>query len=198
MNDFTKDEMNLMRQGKTSEVIEKKREIYLTAIKEGKLEYAFIDSCRIVDGKNVCPCGGAPFPDRRKSEHTKSKRHIKYMGQTQETQETQNTALPLPTTTDEIQEIPKTDNETEPTPEIVPPSTDTPLTKAEIRKQKKADYMRVYMRGYHAKRYNEDPEYRQYRINMTKKGSCNMNAKYVKSYQYIKEHNINLFDEKGN
>jgi hypothetical protein len=157
-------------------------------------------------GKCKCKCGSV-FNDKNKlrCNHFSSKKHIKYaiencerMYREEHPELYEEIALPLPTTTDEIQEIPINDKDNEPEPEIVPPSTDTPLTKAEIRKQKKADYMREYMRGYHAKRYNEDPEYRQYRINMTKKGSCNMNAKYVKSYQYIKEHGIKLFDEKGN
>jgi hypothetical protein len=58
--------------------------------------------------------------------------------------------------------------------------------------------MREYMRNYHAKRYNEDEEYRKYRIEMTNKSSCVMRTRYIKAYQYIKDNNIAIFDEKGN
>ena len=54
------------------------------------------------------------------------------------------------------------------------------------------------MREYHKKRYNTDEEYRQYRIDMTKKSSCKMSQRYVKAYQYIKDNNIYIFDENGN
>jgi hypothetical protein len=155
--------------------------------------------------KCKCKCGSIFInTPKERCRHFSTKKHNKYAFENRERiyreehPEIQEIALPLPTTTDEIQEIPINDKDNEPTPEIIPPSTDTPLTKAEIRKQKKADYMREYMRGYHAKRYNEDPEYRQYRKDMVSKSSCNMGARYVKAYQYIKEHGINLFDEKGN
>jgi hypothetical protein len=72
------------------------------------------------------------------------------------------------------------------------------LTKEELRKQKRAIYQKEYMREYHKKRYNTDEEYRQYRIDMTKKSSCKMSLRYVKAYQYIKDNNIYIFDEKGN
>ena len=83
---------------------------------------------------------------------------------------------------------------TTPTIEITPPT----LTKEELRKQKRAIYQREYMREYHKKRYNTDEEYRQYRIDMTKKSSCKMSQRYVKAYQYLKDNNIYIFDEKGN
>ena len=51
------------------------------------------------------------------------------------------------------------------TVEITPPT----LTKEELKKQKCAIYQKEYMREYHKKRYNTDEEYRQYRIEMTKK-----------------------------
>jgi len=187
-----------MRQGKTTDLIEKKREIYITAIKEGRQEYAFIDSCRIVDGKNVCPCGGSPFVNKRKSEHNKTKRHIKYMEQNQEIPEIPEIPLPLPTPIQEIEELPIPDVIIEPIEEITASVSDIPLTKVEIAKKKKQEYMRIYMRKYHAKRYNEDEEYRKYRIEMTNKSSCVMRTRYIKAYQYIKDNNIAIFDEKGN
>jgi hypothetical protein len=80
------------------------------------------------------------------------------------------------------------------TADITPPV----LTKEELRKQKRAIYQKEYMREYHKKRYNTDEEYRQYRIDMTKKSSCKMSQRYVKAYQYIKDNNIYIFDENGN
>lgn len=65
-------------------------------------------------------------------------------------------------------------------------------TKEEIAKQKKKDYMRGYMKEYHKKRYNTDEEYRNYRIEMTKKSSTKMIDKYVKAYNYCKENNISI------
>jgi hypothetical protein len=198
MNDFTKEEMMILRSGRTTEFIERKRDHFINAIKEGKVEYAFIDSCRIVDGKNVCPCGGAPFFNGNRSKHTKTKRHIKYMEQNLKIQEIQETPLLLPTTTPEIQEIPIPDVIPEPIQEITASIPDTSPTKLEIAKKKKQEYMREYMRKYHAKRYNEDEEYRKYRIEMTNKSSCVMRTRYIKAYQYIKENKIAIFDEKGN
>ena len=84
-----------------------------------------------------------------------------------------------------------------PTTEITPPDSLT-LTKEKLRKQKRAIYQKEYMREYHKKRYNTDEEYRQYRIDMTKKSSCKMSQRYVKAYQYIKDNNIYIFDENGN
>ncbi len=46
------------------------------------------------------------------------------------------------------------------------------LTNEELRKQKSAIYLKEYMKEYHKKRYNIDEEYRQYRIDTTKKSSC--------------------------
>ena len=80
------------------------------------------------------------------------------------------------------------------TTDITPPT----LTKEEIRKKKRAIYQKEYMREYHKKRYNTDEEYRQYRIDMTKKSSCKMSQRYVKAYQYLKDNNIYIFDENGN
>ena len=80
------------------------------------------------------------------------------------------------------------------TTDITPPT----LTKEEIRKKNRAIYQKEYMREYHKKRYNTDEEYRQYRIDMTKKSSCKMSQRYVKAYQYIKDNNIYIFDENGN
>ena len=54
------------------------------------------------------------------------------------------------------------------------------------------------MREYHKKRCNTNEEYRQYTIDMTKKISCKMSQRYVKAYQYLKDNNIYIFDEKGN
>jgi ElaB/YqjD/DUF883 family membrane-anchored ribosome-binding protein len=65
-------------------------------------------------------------------------------------------------------------------------------SKEEIAKQKKKDYMREYMKGYHKKRYNTDEEYRNYRIEMTKKSGAKMSDKYVKAYKYCKENNISI------
>ncbi len=59
------------------------------------------------------------------------------------------------------------------TTDITPPT----LTKEELRRQKRAIYQKEYMREYHKKRYNTDEEYRQYRIDMTKKSSCKMSKK---------------------
>ncbi len=78
--------------------------------------------------------------------------------------------------------------------DMTPPS----LTKEELRRQKCSIYHKEYMREYHKKRYNTDAEYRQYGIDMTKKSSCEMSQRYLKSYQYIKDHNIYIFDENGN
>ncbi len=80
------------------------------------------------------------------------------------------------------------------TTDITPPT----LTKEELRRHKRAIYQKEYMREYHKKRYNTDEEYRQYRIDMTKKSSCKMSQRYVKAYQYIKDNNIYIFDENGN
>ena len=82
------------------------------------------------------------------------------------------------------------------TTDITPPVS-LNLTKEELRKQKRALYQKEYMREYHKKRYNTDEEYRQYRIDMTKKSTCKMSQRYVKAYQYIKDNNIYIFDEKG-
>jgi hypothetical protein len=106
--------------------------------------------------------------------------------------------LLLPATIQEIQEIPIPDVIPEPIEEITPSVPDITLTKEELRKQKKAIYMKEYMVKYHAKRYNDDEEYRKYRIEMTKKSTCKMASRYVKAYQYIKENGINIFDENGN
>ena len=84
-----------------------------------------------------------------------------------------------------------------PTTEITTPASLT-LTKEELKKQKRAIYQKEYMREYHKKRYNTDEEYRQYRIEMTKKSACKMSQRYVKAYQYIKDNNIYIFDENGN
>ena len=132
------------------------------------------------------------------TEHTKTKKHIKYMEQNQEIQEIPEIPLPLPTPIQEIEELPIPDVIIEPIEEITASVPDTPLTKAEIAKKKKQEYMRVYMRKYHSKRYNEDEEYRKYRIEMTNKSSCVMRTRYIKAYQYIKDNNIAIFDEKGN
>jgi hypothetical protein len=130
-----------------------------------------------------------------KSRHTKTKKHIEYI---EEHSKIPEIPLPLPTPIPEIQESPIPDVIPEPTLEITPSVPDTPLTKEELRKQKKAIYMREYMVKYHAKRYNEDPVYRQYRKDMVTKSTCKMGARYVKAYQYIKENGINIFDENGN
>lgn len=142
-----------------------------------------------------CKCGSIINYNDLHS-HIKTKKHIKYMEL--KTQEIQEIALPLPTISQEIQEIPIPDKEPEPIAEILSPVPDPVLTKAEIRKEKKKEYMRNYMRDYHTKRYNEDPVYRQYRIDMTKKSTCKMSSRYVKAYQYMKENGINIFDENGN
>jgi hypothetical protein len=106
--------------------------------------------------------------------------------------------VPLPETIQEIEEIPIPNVIPEAIEEITASVSDTPPTKAEIARKKKQEYMREYMRGYHAKRYNEDEEYRKYRIEMTNKSSCVMRTRYIKAYQYIKDNNIAIFDEKGN
>ena len=145
-------------------------------------------------GKCKCKCGSV-FIDTNKlrCSHFSTKKHQKYL-----IEEYDKNALLLPTISQEIQEIPIPDKEPEPIAEIPSSVPDTTLTKAEIRKQKKQEYMRNYMKNYHTKRYNEDPEYRQYRIDMTKKSTCKMSSRYVKAYQYMKENNINIFDENGN
>jgi hypothetical protein len=141
-----------------------------------------------------CVCGSICVY-KNKSNHTKKKKHIKYMDEHPKIPEI---PLPLPTTTQEIQEIPIPDVIPEPIQEITTSVPDTPLTKQELRKQNKAIYMREYMKKYHAKRYNEDEEYRKYRIEMTNKSSCIMRSRYIKAYQYIKDNNILIFDESGN
>jgi hypothetical protein len=138
-----------------------------------------------------CVCGSISLYCK-KSGHTKTKRHINYMEQNQEI------PLLLPATIPEIQEIPIPDVIIEPIEEITASVPDIPLTKAEIAKKKKQTYMREYMRKYHAKRYNEDEEYRKYRIEMTNKSSTDMRSRYIKAYQYIKDNNIPIFDVKAN
>ena len=125
--------------------------------------------------------------------HIKQKKHINYMELKK-----QEIALPLPTIPLEIPDSSIPDNKPEEILEIPASVPDPVLTKAEIRKQKKKDYMRDYMREYHAKRYNEDAEYREYRKQMSRKSTCKMGSRYVKAYQYIKENNIQIFDENGN
>jgi hypothetical protein len=141
-----------------------------------------------------CVCGSISLYCK-KSGHIKTIKHIKYM---EEHPEFQETPLLLPTTTPEIQEIPIPDVIPEPIQEIPSSIPDTSPTKTEIARKKKQEYMREYMRKYHAKRYNEDEEYRKYRIEMTNKSSCVMRSRYIKAYQYIKDNNIFIFDEKGN
>lgn len=155
-----------------------------------------------VDGRNrifgKCKCGSIINITKLSSftTHFNTQKHISKMEQLNK--EIQENPLPLPTISQEIQEISIPDNEPEPIAEIPSSVPDPVLTKAEIRKQKKQEYMRNYMKNYHTKRYNEDPEYRQYRIDMTKKSTCKMSSRYVKAYQYMKENNINIFDENGN
>jgi hypothetical protein len=141
-----------------------------------------------------CICGGI-CRYRRKGQHTKTKGHIKYI---EEHPNIQEIALPLPTTTPEIQEISIPDVIIEPIQEIPVSLPDATLTKSEIARKKKQEYMREYMRKYHAKRYNEDEEYRKYRIEMTNKSSTEMRSRYIKAYKYIKENNISIFDEQAN
>jgi hypothetical protein len=141
-----------------------------------------------------CVCGSISRY-RKKGQHTKTKGHIKYMDEHPNIQET---ALPLPTTTPEIQEISIPDVIVEPNQEIPASLPDATLTKSEIARKKKQEYMREYMRKYHAKRYNEDEEYRKYRIEMTNKSSIEMRSRYIKAYKYIKENNISIFDGQAN
>jgi hypothetical protein len=145
-------------------------------------------------GKCKCKCGSV-FIDTSKlrCKHFSTNKHQKYLIELYE-----KNALPLPTTTQEIQELPIPDVIPELIQEITTSVPDTPLTKQELRKQNKAIYMREYMKKYHAKRYNEDEEYRKYRIEMTNKSSCIMRSRYIKAYQYIKDNNILIFDESGN
>ena len=156
-------------------------------------------------GKCKCKCGSI-FIDtsKKRCEHFSTKKHQKYMIENceriyrEEHPELYEIALLLPTISQEIQEIPIPDVEPEPVAEI-PSSIPEPIaTKQEIRKQKKKEYMREYMIKYHAKRYNEDAEYREYRKEMSRKSTCKMGSRYVKAYQYIKENNIQIFDENGN
>jgi len=141
--------------------------------------------------RSKCKCGGNPTHDSF-WHHTKTKKHIIYMEQNQEI------PLLLPATIQEIQEIPIPDVIVELIQEIPPSVPDISLTKKEIAKQNKKEYMREYMKKYHEKRYKDDAEYRQYRIDMTKKSTCKMGSRYVKAYQYIKDNNIFIFDENGN
>ena len=150
----------------------------------------YMDNCRQKVFKFVC---GSISYYCYKSQHIKTKKHINYMEQLKK-QEIQENPLPLPTISQEIQEIPIPDVEPEPIAEIPSSIPDTTLTKAELRKQKKKEYMREYMIKYHAKRYNEDEVYRNYRKEMSKKSTCKMGSRYVKAYQYIKENNIQIFD----
>ena len=157
------------------------------------------------EGKCKCKCGSV-FIDTNKlrCKHFSTKKHIQYTFDNcermfnEEHPELYEIPLPLPTISQEIQDIPIPDVEPELIQEIPQPVPDTQPTKAEIAKQKKQDYMREYMKKYHAKRYNEDPAYREYRKNMTTKSTCKMGSRYVKAYQYLKQHNINIFDENGN
>ena len=139
-----------------------------------------------------CICGSV-LNHNELTGHIKTKKHINYMELKK-----QEIPLPLPTTSAEIQEIPIPDNNPEPILETPAPVPDPVLTKAEIAKQKKKDYMREYMKGYHNKRYKDDAEYREYRKEMSRKSTCKMGSRYVKAYQYIKENGINIFDENGN
>jgi hypothetical protein len=168
-------------------------------------------------GKCKCKCGSV-FIDTSKlrCKHFSTKKHQKYIIEEYDKNailnpmvlsqfqklifngEIPEIPLPLPATIQEIEELPIPDVIIEPIEEITASVPDIPLTKAEIAKKKKQEYMRVYMRKYHAKRYNEDEEYRKYRIEMTNKSSCVMRTRYIKAYQYIKDNNIAIFDEKGN
>jgi hypothetical protein len=130
-----------------------------------------------------------------KSKHIKTNKHIKYMEQHIKISEIPEQ---LPEIIPEIAKPSIPDVLPEPEPEIITSVDDTPLTKAELRKQNKKEYMREYMKKYHAKRYKEDEVYRQYRIEMTNKSTCKMGSRYVKAYQYIKDNNIFIFDENGN
>jgi hypothetical protein len=156
--------------------------------------------------KCKCKCGSIILnTPKTRCKHFSTKKHIKYaienceiMYREEHPELYEEIPLPLPTPIQEIEELPIPDVIIEPIEEITASVPDTPLTKAEIAKKKKQEYMRVYMRKYHSKRYNEDEEYRKYRIEMTNKSSCVMRTRYIKAYQYIKDNNIAIFDEKGN
>jgi len=157
-------------------------------------------------GKCKCKCGSI-FIDTRKTrcKHFSTKKHQEYviencerMHREEHPELYEETPLLLPATIQEIQEIPIPDVIVEPIQEIPPSVPDISLTKKEIAKQNKKEYMREYMKKYHEKRYKDDAEYRQYRIDMTKKSTCKMGSRYVKAYQYIKDNNILIFDENGN
>ena len=152
-----------------------------------------------INGKKMkkCICGSV-IGFYKMGQHMNTLNHKIAMGQIGKTQEIPEIPLPLPTPIQEIEELPIADVIIEEIEEITTSVPDIPLTKAEIAKQKKKEYMREYMRNYHAKRYNEDEEYRKYRIEMTNKSSCVMRTRYIKAYQYIKDNNIAIFDEKGN
>ena len=156
----------------------------------------YVDKHNHIFGK--CKCGSIINITKISSftTHFNTQKHISKIEQLNK--EIQEIPLLLPTISQEIQEIPIPDVEPEPVAEI-PSSIPEPIpTKAEIRKQKKKEYMREYMIKYHAKRYNEDAEYREYRKEMSRKSTCKMGSRYVKAYQYIKENNIQIFDENGN
>jgi hypothetical protein len=157
-------------------------------------------------GKCKCKCGSI-FIDRPKlrCKHFSTKKHQEYVIENCERMHREEhpelyEEIPeqLPEIIPEIAKPSIPDVLPEPEPEIITSVDDTPITKAELRKQNKKEYMREYMKKYHAKRYKEDEAYRQYRIEMTNKSTCKMGSRYVKAYQYIKDNNIFIFDENGN
>ena len=65
-------------------------------------------------------------------------------------------------------------------------------TKKEIAKEKKAVYMREYMKEYHKKRMETDEKYREYRTEISRTNNKKMYAKYVNALNYVKHNNINV------
>ena len=76
---------------------------------------------------------------------------------------------------------------------IVTPTTEEDAkNKKEIAKEKKAEYMRVYMKEYHKKRMETDEAYREYRTKISRANNKKMYSKYVNAFNYVKEHKINV------
>jgi hypothetical protein len=76
---------------------------------------------------------------------------------------------------------------------IITPTIQAVLkTNEQIAKEKKAEYMRNYMKEYNKKRMETDEAYREYRRQMSRANNKKMYQKYVKALNYTKENNINV------
>jgi hypothetical protein len=75
---------------------------------------------------------------------------------------------------------------------ITPTAEEVMKNNKEIAKEKKAAYMREYMKEYHKKRMETDEAYREYRTKISRANNKKMYSKYVNAFNYVKEHKINV------